>query len=355
MVATTLMMAVVPALSALDVTIDGRKTRLPAGATADSVMSEGIMVATAGDFVDVTGEPLIKGAGDPAELLRDGTRLRAQDRLFEGDELTSQNGADIVEDTSVLTTTIPAPVQYEGEGPLEEVETTGTPGVEKRVVGAISRKTLSTRIVRQPSPMVVRRSSPRRTDKVVALTFDDGPWPGQTELILEILEKEDIKATFFMIGMWAKKYPAIARKVAEAGHQIGNHSYSHRNLAAARNGTLEREISFGQKAVRRATGVNPTWFRAPGGNMSSTAAKEVRAAGLRIVTWSVDPQDWRKPKPGPLARKVIREVEPGSVILLHDGGGDRSATIRALPWIIHNLQREGYDFVTLDELRKKQK
>ncbi len=350
-----LLAATAPAVSTITVNVDGREIRLPVGSTAKDVLDSGAVRSEPGDLLDATGEILVRGAGEPLVLLRADSRVGAEERVFDDSTFTSCYGADIFEPTSTVTTATPAPVLYTGKGPLEDVETTGTPGADELVVGVLSGKVVSRRVLVEPSPMVVKRYAPERKDKVVALTFDDGPWPGQTEKILAALKKDNVKATFFMLGSLAKKHPKLARRVADSGHQIANHSYSHANLAQARNGVVVREISYGQKALRRATGVTPTWFRAPGGNLSSAAARAVREADLRIVTWSVDPQDWRKPKPGPLARDVIEAVEPGSIILLHDGGGDRSATIKALPWIIHQLERDGYSFVTLDELRKAQK
>jgi len=198
--------------------------------------------------------------------------------------------------------------------------------------------------------MVLRRVG-ANGKKVVALTFDDGPWPEHTAEILDILKEEEVPATFFMLGLRVKKEPEVARRIVAEGHDVGNHTYRHVDLTDVKPEIQRREIRGTNNVIRATTGVQPEWFRPPMGQVDSSAYREIKAAGLRPALWTVDPQDWRKnASAGAIAREVVSATKPGSVILLHDGGGNRSQTTKALPWIIHELHKRGYEFVLLGDL-----
>lgn len=186
--------------------------------------------------------------------------------------------------------------------------------------------------------------------KLVALTFDDGPWPASTEAILSALEREDVPATFFMLGLQAKRYPRIARLVSTAGHQVGNHTYSHSQLSALSGADAWKDIQWGQKAILKATGHPAVWFRPPYGDVDTRSLNVARQLSQRVVMWTVDSRDWERPGADVISGNVLRAVRPGAIVLMHDGGGDRAQTVQALPGIIRELKRRGYVFVTIDEL-----
>ena len=185
----------------------------------------------------------------------------------------------------------------------------------------------------------------RATDKVFALTFDDGPWPEYTRQMLEILAEKDVKATFFMVGQEVSRRPEIAREVRDAGHAIGNHSWDHPSRPRDPKMQVERTDS----AIEKAVGFRPTIFRPPYGIMASMA-RISEAEGDAVLLWSADSEDWRKPGANTIAQRIIAQAHPGGISLMHDGGGTRAQSVAALPVIIDTLRERGYRFVTVPEL-----
>ncbi len=193
-----------------------------------------------------------------------------------------------------------------------------------------------------------------RQEKLVALTFDDGPNPPWTNQIVDVLAQYDVKATFFVVGANAEAAPEVVRTLVQEGHLVGNHSYEHRK----RDALLELrygELSKAEASIAKAAGVCPALFRAPNGFHTPWQLHEIASEGMRTVGWDVQPADWENPTPETIVKRVLDGVKPGSIVLLHDGsdtnqGVDRSATLNALPGIIQGLRDEGYRFVRLDEL-----
>ena len=182
-----------------------------------------------------------------------------------------------------------------------------------------------------------------RNTRTVALTFDDGP-SRYTPRILAVLHRHGISATFCMLGDSAARFPAVARRVAREGHQICNHSRDHRDFAGLTPGRARAEVVTSQKQIHAATGVTPRIFRFPYGSSNRAARKIVNGYGLRIVGWDVDPNDWKRPAARTLTTRVLGHVRPGSVVLMHDGGGDRSHTAASLDATIRSLKARGYRF-----------
>jgi|SRR6188508_1754060 len=190
----------------------------------------------------------------------------------------------------------------------------------------------------------------------VALTFDDGPGPSTPE-VLNVLQQNGVPATFFVIGQNAAAEPEMLRRIVAAGNAIGNHTWSH-HIPSAKAGwkasILTKEIDHTRRAISAATGRESCLFRPPGGIIKG-AAGVAHEAGLSMVLWSVDTRDWAVPankKFAPLIQKRaaagLKQKHP--VILLHDGGGNRVATVTALVGIINDYRSHGYQFVTLDKV-----
>ncbi len=179
----------------------------------------------------------------------------------------------------------------------------------------------------------------------IALTIDDGPDPTWTPKVLALLASLDIRATFCVIGRQAKAHPGLVAEVAHAGHAVANHTYTHRFLRTAGASQVHSEIARATDAVATATGVRPTHFRAPGGEWSPTVLAECRAQGLAPLDWSVDPRDWSRPGTSSIVKTIMTTTVPGSIILEHDGGGDRSQTLKALTVALPRLLAQGYRFV----------
>lgn len=267
------------------------------------------------------------------------------------DSIRVVQGADVVEpvveETRVVT---PEPVHTIGSGPVTKTVIRGRDGVAVVRVGVLSGEVVATETVLPALPAVVRRVAAAGTG-VVSLTFDDGPWPRQTLAVLAILKQKNVPATFFVVGEQVTAHPNLARAVVEAGHALGNHSYTHTYLDKSGPGRARWEIEATNRAILKATGVKPHWVRAPGGLLAPQVHAVFMQTGMRSALWTVDPQDWRDNSTSTqLARSVIAAVRPGSVVILHDGGGDQSATIAALPAIIDGIRARGLQFVTLDEM-----
>jgi peptidoglycan-N-acetylglucosamine deacetylase len=200
-------------------------------------------------------------------------------------------------------------------------------------------------------------------DKVVALTFDDGPNEPYTSQILDILAANNIKATFFVIGENAEQLPDSAARIIADGHVLGNHSYSHyANHALTESGA--RDLERAQEIIKNTLGVQPHLYRPPHGKKSPWELEAVKKLGMIEITWNVSANDqhifavFGHPTPEIFAREIVKDVEPGSIVLLHDGYGilhdtikaDRSLTVQTLPLIITQLKAKGYSFVTVPEL-----
>lgn len=348
--AVLLIAAAVNALVPVDVTVDGRTLQVPSDTTVAGLRLKGAVAARDGDLLGLAGGIVKRGGGEAAAVYRDGRRLAESSRVYAGDVLSSRAGADRVERAVESTEVLDAGEVITGSGPVVEVVSEGRDGVVAVKRGEVSRAIVASRVVQAAQPTVSLRRLPRKGERFVALTFDDGPWPGSTARILDTLRAQNVRATFFMLGGRAQKNRALARRVAREGHQIGNHTLGHAYAGRVSEKEIARQIHVGAIAIRRVTHVRPTVLRPPGGLVTSGLIAQARKERERIIMWTVDPQDWRRPGAGAIARRVIGQVRPGSVVLMHDGGGDRRQTAAALPYIIRALKAKGYTFVTVDEL-----
>lgn len=184
--------------------------------------------------------------------------------------------------------------------------------------------------------------------KVIALTFDDGPSEPYSNDILYILNRYNVKATFFLLGQNVRAYPERVRQMHEQGHALGNHSWSH-PYAPQSPQQAAAQIENTNTWIERAAGVKAKFFRPPGGYLHTGLADYVKNKGNTVVMWSADSKDYYA-SPARIRQYVLSQASPGGIVLLHDGGGDRRRTIAALPGIIEALQQQGYTFVTLPEL-----
>ncbi len=187
-----------------------------------------------------------------------------------------------------------------------------------------------------------------RTQKVVALTFDDGP-SEFTPQVLDILRREHARATFFVIGESVGGREELLRRELDQGNDIGNHTYTHIDTSSA-SAQVSGELDQTTAAIKRATSFTPCLFRPPYGSKSPQSIALARSKGLKTINWDVDTSDYERPAFGNITQRVLTGVRPGSIVLMHDGGGARDQTVRALPQIIKGLRAKGYRFVTLDQL-----
>ena len=331
-------------------TIDGSLRFIPRGSTVDDLTTRGFFTSPRGDLLSVKGGVLkAQGGGDPVVTVG-GRKLEANSTIGLFATATSSRGSDVKEKTLTRTTAIPPETVYVGSGSIETVTSTGTPGATKVTVGEVSGIEVSSEVVTPAIPRVVLRGAVTRGPKYIALTFDDGPWPGQTEKVLEILKREGAKATFFMLGMKIQRAPSLVKLVVQSGNEIGTHSQTHVMLGKAAPATVTYEIATGAKTLKRYSGIAPHWYRPAGGSVSPFVYSEASRLGLQVILWTLDTHDYTKPGAKVIADRVIGNAKNGSVVLMHDGGGDRSQTIAALPIIIESLRARGFRFVTLTEL-----
>ena len=188
----------------------------------------------------------------------------------------------------------------------------------------------------------------------VSITFDDGPNPRATPRILDVLRREGVRATFFVLGRHAERWPELVRRAALDGHQLGNHGYFHRKLHRRSPGYVRDDLTRGTEQIVRASGVRPRHFRAPHGFRSPWVTPIAASLGQRTVGWSLGVWDSARPGADVIAARTLEGMHAGSILLLHDGDGydpegDRSQTAEALPAILDGLRGRGFRFTTLPD------
>lgn len=181
----------------------------------------------------------------------------------------------------------------------------------------------------------------------VALTFDDGPQPTFTPQVLNVLQLYHVQATFFCIGSQVRKYPGIVRQTYQDGDVVGNHTWSHPNLTRLSPDEIRSQIRSASTAIQQTTGRAPTLFRPPYDATNATVGRIAAQLGLVQTEWTIDTRDWQRPGVAAIVSTVLNSARNGSIIILHDGGGDRSQTVQALPLIIKGLRQRGFTFIAL--------
>jgi peptidoglycan/xylan/chitin deacetylase (PgdA/CDA1 family) len=335
----------------MTITVDGARQHVLTGTSARDLQRRGMIVAHAGDVIGVAGGVVAAGKGMPPVIMFDGRAVGSEARVYNGVTVTSTRGDDVGERVVDAFVAIEPPLQELGSGTDSALQQVGSAGLMRARIGEVSHAVVATStLLREPVPMVVQRRAFPPGTKLVALTFDDGPWPGQTQRVLQILAAENVKATFFMMGMLVQREPSLAKRVVAEGHLAANHTQGHRLLGHATPAQVVYEMATGEATIRRYTGVEPTWFRAPGGTVTPAVKQQAKSIGERIAGWTVDTMDWKKPPAYQIVKRVVGGVRPGAIVLMHDGGGDRKQTIDALPNTIKQLKAMGYTFVTLDQM-----
>jgi peptidoglycan-N-acetylglucosamine deacetylase len=195
-----------------------------------------------------------------------------------------------------------------------------------------------------------------RGSKQIALTYDDGPNDPHTLKLLDVLAKHGVRATFFMIGRYVQQRPDVARAVAQAGHVVGNHTFTHPLLIFKSEAQTRTELLECRSALQDAIGEPSKLFRPPFGGRRPATIRIARELGMQTVMWNVTGYDWNAPPAAEIEKKVERQMRGGDVILLHDGGhramgADRAQTVIATDDLIRRYKDEGYEFVTVEEMK----
>jgi peptidoglycan/xylan/chitin deacetylase (PgdA/CDA1 family) len=182
----------------------------------------------------------------------------------------------------------------------------------------------------------------------IAMTFDDGPHAVNTPKLLDLAAKKHIKLTFFLVGQCAAEYPQLVKREIAEGHEVGNHSWSHPNLAKMSEEGVRNELQKTEDAITKASGYKPTLMRPPYGELTAKQRLWVHNEwGYKIILWDVDPLDWKDRNAATVARRIIAGARPGSIILSHD---IHATTVEAMPEVFDTLLAKGYKFVTVSEL-----
>lgn len=208
-----------------------------------------------------------------------------------------------------------------------------------------------------PAPAPVRLAPTVRgvpvAQKIVALTFDDGPSPRYTPQMLDILRKEGAHATFFLIGQEAVRQPALVRAEAKAGMEVANHGMHHLLLRGRTDDEVAGEATEAADVIRDLAGRPPALYRLPQGVGDTTARAVLGRLGYVIVNWSVDTRDYIRQSPEALAARAMRQMAPGRIIIFHDGGGNRQASVDAVRILLPELKAQGYTVTTVSDLLKR--
>lgn len=203
--------------------------------------------------------------------------------------------------------------------------------------------------------VLTHAETPQR--KVIALTFDDGPYPPYTQKLLQVLAEKHVHATFFMVGENAVRHPELVKMVQAQGQLIALHAGYHKDLLKLPHEEVVQNIAFGKQTLENITGTKMHYMRPPHGFKDWFVISAINAAGLEVVNWNVIPRDWTNPGAQIIANRVLENAQPGAIVLLHDGDSPkllapRDQTIEAVGIIIDKLRAEGYEFVTIDEISK---
>ena len=318
----------------ITVEVDGRVVMLAPGSSLGALREIHGITPAHGDLLGVDGLPL-EESRFPGHLLVNGEHAASQTILADADRVSVVDGEDRMEETTSQVIQIP-PGQFANPQTF-----LGTQAGEQVIVtGALSGKVASS---------VFRPTGDSEQPLEVALTFDDGPHPRWTERVLRVLERKKATATFFVVGYLVDRYPEIVERMRAAGMAVGNHTMNHpfrRPFGKQPRELIQAEIRAATAALAQ-QGIRPATFRPPGGSWSPKVVNAAREVDQRVVLWSVDSRDWAGRTAAQIARGVLAEVRPGSIILLHDGGGDREPTLKALPRIITGLRRMDLKLVTL--------
>lgn len=184
----------------------------------------------------------------------------------------------------------------------------------------------------------------------IALTFDDGPDPQRTPALLDALAQLDCKATFFVVGDEVDANPELCRRIVREGHELGNHTYSHRYLPLARSRRVERELRAADRAIARATGVVPRIARPPYGGRSPWTVRAFGRLAKRLVLWDINSFDWKGKSAVAITERVLQRAKPGSIVLLHEAREGGEQTVDAVKLLVPALRARGYELATVSGL-----
>lgn len=342
----------------ITITVNGDTHQVPVDTTAAKLLDDnGDFGTKPGRLLAVDDTMLEATGGEPIHITINGTPVdnaNLNRTTFPDDAaINVTSGKDLFEDHTVRKETIPYQTEIKlGDGPLQEVMQRGQNGIREIWTGKRSNKETDRGVTHEPKNLIIQSYAPQPAGrKVMALTFDDGPSP-YSGAILDILKTKGVKATFFNVGQNAIDYASAQKRALAEGHQIASHSNTHAYLPKLSIQNLRAELRKGFENIKVASGVETRIMRAPYGAFGEEQWKSVADFVDMNVLWDIDTLDWTRPGARAIHDAVVGNAHNGAVVLMHDGGGDRSQDVEALPGIIDDLKAQGYEFVTIDQLRK---
>lgn len=336
---------------------DSRRT-YSIGTTLETIYNDEGLQEDAGNYVSVSGNVLEQGKGDPWSVKVNDNEISYNDatgyKINGGEKISFDAGKDRTEDYDVTVEEVQPKMRFEGTwGNVTYVSQWGK--VERKEVrtGKVSGETSDGDVLEEGQDCVITTKNVEPSDgqKLVALTFDDGP-SDYTERYLEILKEHDAVATFFLLGDNVNSYPDLAKKIVDSGNQVCSHTQSHQQLDAISADTTLSEITTAFTAIEDASGAKTTMIRPPYGAIDSSVWLASQGTMSASIIWNMDSLDWKRPGADTIVSNSIEGIQPGYIILMHDGGGNRDQDLDALPQIIDKLHDEGYTFVTVSDLMK---
>lgn len=346
--------------ASFDVTVNGAKHTISSGTTIDKLIDEGLASPKAGNLLAVDSSVITEGGGDRFSATLNGEQTNdGSKKLRKNDVIDITDGADTTEDYEATTEDVPYQRVEDDNywnGSLH-VYIDGQNGVRTTKTGKVSGKTVTEDTTPAVNEEYKIYTANTGDDKVIALTFDDGPWKDTTSEILDILKENGAHATFFTIGKQISEHADVVKRAHDEGNEICTHTWDHAagsgqgvNITYMSADEQIQEVQKGFSAIKDVIGEEPTHImRAPGGNFKGDVVWTLQPYIDAEIGWNVDTEDWRRPGADAIANRIMK-AKSGNVILMHDGGGDRSQTVEALRTALPKLKEEGYRFVTVSEL-----
>lgn len=344
----------------VEITVNDTRATYTFGTTLASIKDDKGISTKAGNLLSVSGKVLKEGGGTPYSVSINGNALaddRASDyQISGGEDISIGDGTDKTEDyTSAVVETQPKLTMDGSYGAISYVSQWGKSGKQEVRTGKVSGETVNGDTVQQGQDCVIKlvNIKPQNDQKIVAITFDDGP-SSYTSKYLDILKQHGAVATFFNLGSAVDASPSESKAIVDAGCQLASHTYSHDDLPTDTGDKVLSEVTSAFTSIKNATGLSTTVIRPPYGDFKQKTWLETKGSMSVSVLWNMDSRDWALPGADKIVSNATSGIQSGYIILMHDGGGNRDEDLQALPTIIDNLHSQGYTFVTINDLLKSQ-
>jgi peptidoglycan/xylan/chitin deacetylase (PgdA/CDA1 family) len=327
------------------ITINGIERLVPGEPKGADLAELSALLARPGSTLDLTGDVIVLAGGLLPKRQSNGEPLDGDRVLRDGARLTVSHGDHVLEAIRRVTDDIPFETVVTGQGPIVSLAQGGVPGEREIFKGVSTGKQAAVFTVREPQDAVLQRTSAASSgQKLAALTFDDGPGKF-TQGVLDALAAKHVLGTFFVLGSSAAGNKTLIEQIKSAGHEVENHSWDHPVLTELTPEEIRSQLSRTNAAIGGAR-----FLRPPYGTYDAVVTAQAAAMGMRLVLWTVDTRDWETPDVDAILAKVKAQTKPGAIILMHDGGANRSTTVAAIPLAVDWLLEQGYSLTTVANL-----